>query len=95
MSKKVKFVLNRRGIIELFKSPEVQGWLQEVGDNIASRAESMAGVPGAKYGARSHLASKTAIVNVYAANKEAGEDTYENNTLVKAKGILPIHKPKL
>ena len=95
MSKKVKFVPNSKGVIELFKSPEVQGWLQEVGDNIASRAESMAGVPGAKYAARSHCAARTALVNIYAENEEARTDNYDNNTLVKAKGILPIHKPKL
>lgn len=95
MAKKVKFKLNKQGVIELFTSPQVNAWLQEVGDNIASRAESMAGVPGARYGARAHNAERTAIVNVYPDNAEAAEDNYDNNTLLKAKGILPIKKPKL
>ena len=95
MANKIKFKLNKAGIIELFTSPQVNAWLQQVGDSVADRAESMASVPGAEYGARAHNAGRTAIVNIFPANKEAAHDNYENNTLLKAKSEYPSTKPKL
>ena len=96
MSKKVKFVLNKQGVIQLFTSPEVVSWLQDVGDSVADMATGMLH-NGGEYGARSHLADRTAIVNVYPASEEAAQDNYENNTLLKALGSsgLPSSKPKL
>lgn len=96
MSGKVKVVLNNQGIIELFKSPEVVSWLQDVGDSVADTATGMSQY-GGEYGARAHLAARTAIVNVYPDSKEAAHDNYENNTLLKALGAsgLPSSKPRL
>ena len=96
MSKKIDFRLKKSGVIELFKSPEVNAWLQQVGDSVAETASNMSG-NGAEYGARAHNAGKTAIVNVYPANEEAAIDNYQHNTLMKALGAsgLPETKPKL
>ena len=96
MAKKVRFELDPKGIEELFKSPEVNEWLQAVGEDIARSAESMSEY-GGEYGARAHNATHTAIVNVYPDSKEAAHDNYENNTLLKALGAsgLPTTKPKL
>ena len=95
MAKKVRFELNPKGITELFKSPEVNAWLQEVGESVAGTAESMSEY-GGEYGARAHNAKYTAIVNVYPDSKEAARDNYENNTLMKALGSsgLPNTKPR-
>ena len=91
MSKKVDFKLNRKGVIELFKSPEVNAWLQEVGDEVANIAGSMY---GEEYAARAHNADRTAIVNVYPATKEATRDFYEHNTLEKALGAAGLPRIK-
>ena len=95
MANKIKFKLNKAGIIELFTSPQVNAWLQQVGDHVADRAESMASVPGAEYGARAHNANRTAIVNIFPANEAAAQDNYEHNTLLKAVSVYPSEKPKL
>ena len=97
MSKKVKFVMSDKGMIELFKSPGMVDYLQKVGDAVADTAESIAMEDGSKYAARAHLADRTAIANVYPNNEEAAGDNYENNTLIKATGAcgLPNTKPKL
>lgn len=94
MSKKVKFKLNKAGVVQLFTSPEVNAWLQQIGDGVAENASGMSGVAGAEYAARAHNADKTAIVNIFPANEEAAKDNYENNTLVKAKSVYPSSKPK-
>lgn len=86
MSNNIKFKLNDKGVIEFFKSPGVQAWLQECGDHVANIAEGMAIEEGAEYSARAHLADRTAVVNVYPDNREAAQDNYEHNTLMKAKG---------
>ncbi len=91
MSKKVKFKLNRKGVIELFKSPEVNAWLQEVGDEVANIAGSMY---GEEYAARAHNASRTAIVNIYPNSKGAAHDNYEHNTLEKALGVTGLPRTK-
>lgn len=97
MSKNTKFELNKNGVIELFTSPEVESWLQSVGNEMADTASGMSKVEGAAYGARSHNAGRTAICNVYPDSKEAAKDNFENNTLLKARGALglPSKKPKL
>lgn len=95
MAKKVKFELDMKGLRELFTSPEVNAWLQEVGNDVAERASAMS-ENGGEYGARAHNADNTAIVNVYPDSKEAAHDNYENNTLLKALGSsgLPNTKPR-
>lgn len=96
MGKPVKFELDPKGLRELFTSPEVNAWLQEVGNEVAETASALS-ENGGEYGARAHNATHTAIVNVYPDSKEAAHDNYENNTLLKALGSsgLPKSKPKL
>lgn len=76
MSKPV-FELNLAGLNELMKSPEMQRQLQQAGDAVAMAA-------GGDYGVRVHVASFTAIANVYPDSKESARDNYKHNTLVKA-----------
>ena len=94
MSNGFKFELNDKGVMELFKSPAVQAWLQECGDYVADIAEEVAQVEGAEYSARAHVADRTAIVNVYPDNREAGLDNYINNTLMKARGSSGFKEKK-
>ena len=96
MGKKVRFKLNKAGIIELFTSSAVNGWIQSVGDQVAGIANSMAQIEGAEYAARAHNASKTAICNVYPANEKAGRDNFLHNTVLKARDAsgLPSVKPR-
>ena len=94
MGKNFKFELNNKGVIELFKSPAVQSWLQDCGDYVADLAEGMAQEEGAEYSARAHLADRTAIANVYPDSKEAAHDNYEHNTLLKAKGASGLKQAK-
>lgn len=84
---KVRVELNLKGINELMKSPEIQSSLQKAGEAVAHAA-------GKNYTARTHLADWIAITNVYPASKEALEENYSQNILVKALGSvgLPMHK---
>lgn len=84
MSKKVEFELSDKGVIALFKSPEVNAWLQDVGEYVADIAANMYGGDNVEYAARAHNADRTATVNVYPNSKEAAHDNFEHNTLLKA-----------
>ena len=80
---KVKVELNDKGVIELFKSPEVHAWLEECGKNTAQIAQGMS---GKQYKSQVHNAGFTAIANVYADTPETARDNLKNNTLTKALG---------
>ena len=86
----VEIELNNQGIIELFKSAEIASAIKTAGDAVASAS-------GSEYEASVHNASFTAICNVYPTTKSAGHDNFQNNTLVKAIGVvgLPTKKPHL
>lgn len=92
---KVKIELNQSGIISLFKSAEVQSYIQGVGEKVASQATGMSG--GKAYAARTDSASFTAITNVFPDSPEAAHDNFKNNTLLKVAGSmgLPSSKPHL
>ena len=94
MGNNIDFKLNKSGIIELFTSPEVNAWLQQVGNDVDGIADNMSDT-GAEYGAREHNASRTAIVTDFPNNAEAAKDNYDNNTLLKALSAsgLPKSKP--
>lgn len=79
----LKVELNPQGVIELFKSPEVQGWLEECGRHTAEIANGMSGL---EYSSQVHNASFTAIANVYAESPEAARDNLKHNTLTVALG---------
>lgn len=73
------FELNLAGLNELMKSPEMQEVLRKKGAEVAGRA-------GSDYDSSVHVASYVAIANVWPNSKEAAEDNYKNNTLLKALG---------
>ena len=95
MSKNLKVEINPAGIAELFKSDEIQAYLDEVGQAVVNAAEAKG---KGKYSKRTHKAEFTAICNVYPDDKKAAHDNYEHNTLIKAaygKCGLSSTKPKL
>lgn len=81
---KVKFELNLPGLNQLMKSPEMQNILQAKGSEVASRAHSMC--PKGEYSVRTYPINWIAVCNVSAENREAIQDGYEHNTLLKALG---------
>lgn len=87
---KVKVELNNAGVIELFKSSEVQGWLGSLGAQVANTA-------GSDYDYDVHTVGGTALVTIFPASKEAAHDNFENNSLLKAVGTVGQigAKPKL
>lgn len=91
---KVRIEINKKGVMELMKSAEVQSFLDEVGEAVAETASEKEG----DYGHRTHVADRTAICNVYADSFAAKKRNYDNNELLKALGTcgVPIgQKPKL
>lgn len=91
---KVKVELNNQGVIELFKSAEVQKWLEDCAKHTAETARGMS---GKDYKSQVHNAGFTAIANVYADTPETARDNIKNNTLTKALGNSGYFqtKPKL
>lgn len=89
---KVTVKLNNRGVMELFKSQEMQDYLQEVAEAVAQEATVMS---GETYDANVKTLGRTAIAYVTAHGKAAQRDALENNTPLKALGAthLPTHKP--
>ena len=81
---KVKFELNLPGLNELMKGPEMQTVLQSKGDEVAARAKSMC--PEGEYQTRTVTGKWIATTFVSAENREAIQDGYERNTLLKALG---------
>lgn len=87
---KVKFELNLVGLNQLMKSAEMQDFLLNAGQAVASAA-------GEGFEAEVHTADFVAISNVYPTTYQARRDNLANNTLLKAIGAvgLPTHKPRL
>lgn len=79
MSSDVEFKLDINGLRELMKSSAMQSQLEAAGQAMASGA-------GQDYGTRVHVASYTAICNVYPMTRQAEEENYDDNTLLKAAG---------
>ena len=74
---KVKIELNRAGVGQILKGPEMQKVLESAAAGIVSRA-------GRGYAYRSHNTGERVIVNVYPETAEAARDNVNNNTLLKA-----------
>lgn len=81
MAQQVKVKLNNAGVIELFRSSEVQGWLGQLGAQVANTA-------GEDYSYDVHTVGGTALVTVFPASEKAAHDNYENNSLLKAAGTV-------
>ena len=83
----LRIELNLQGLNELMKSEEMQQHLQEAGEQLAAAA-------GPEYGARTHVADYTAICNVYPDSREAAQQNYSENTLLKAIGSVGLPTSK-
>lgn len=73
-----KFKLNYEGVGELLRSKEVQDVCAEMAQEVADRAGD--GYEVVKKG----TGKKRVYVDVAAVTKEAKQDNYDNNTLLKA-----------
>ena len=80
----VRIVVNHTGVKELLNSVEIQGELMERGQSIASVANSIKQLPGARYHAVAVKTPGRGIVRASAANAEGVRDNWKNNTLIKA-----------
>lgn len=81
---KANFELNLPGLNQLMKGPEMQAMLQEKGNEVASRANSMC--PKGEYETRTVTGRFIATTFVSAENWAAINDGFEHNTLNKALG---------
>ena len=84
MSDKIKVELNLAGVNELMTRQELQDMMQGLGEQIASKAESMSMNPNAEYESNTKTLNWIAVTNIRAANHEAFVENLENNTLNKA-----------
>ena len=84
MSDKIKVELNLAGVNELMTRQELQDMMQGLGEQIASKAESMSMNPKAEYESNTKTLNWIAVTNIRAANHEAFVENLENNTLNKA-----------
>lgn len=76
---KVKFVLNPKGVSELLKSEEMMNLCKSVAEQIAQRA-------GDGYEVSTYTGKTRVNASVRAVTREAMQDNYENNTLLKLTG---------
>lgn len=74
---KFKFVLNRKGVIELMKSSAMQSVLTKKARVIAARC-------GSGYNHDIYIGRTRANASIGPATKKAKRDNYKNNTLLKA-----------
>lgn len=82
MSKKVDFKLDIKGLNELMKGPAMQSELQSKGQQVEAAARGMC--PKGEYQTRTVTGRWIATTFVSVENYEAMQDSYENNTLLKA-----------
>ena len=74
---KVKIKLNLPGINSIMKGPGIQSVLKAEGDSVASNA-------GTDYASNVRVINWIAICNVYPDSKQAANDNFKNNSLLKA-----------
>lgn len=77
MSQKVKFELNREGVAELMKSPEMMEICKGYADDALSRL-------GDGYEVSTYTGKTRVNASVKAVSYKARKDQYENNTILKA-----------
>ena len=83
--------LDPKGVQELFKSKEMQDYLQSVADAVAAEASTMS---GEKYDGNIKVLDNTAIAYVQPHGEAARKDAYENNTPLKAANVLNLPQGK-
>ena len=74
---KVRIKLNRAGMRQMLRSPEVLTALGNAADEITGRC-------GDGYESGSSVGRERALAYARAATKEARQDNHDNNTLLKA-----------
>lgn len=77
MSKNVEVVLNSAGVVELLKSQEMMQYCTEIATTVKNRCGD---------GYSTHRGKNRVNVSVETTTKEAVQDNYENNTLLKILG---------
>ena len=84
---KVEVKINPAGILELFKSPGIKATCESAAESIKNNAG------GDGYNVSSYTGPNRAGAAVWVNSREAMEDNYENNTLLKATGmVIPAGK---
>lgn len=84
---KVEVKINPAGILELFKSPGIKAACEAAAESIKNNAS------GDGYNVSSYIGPNRAGAAVWINSREAMEDNYENNTLLKATGmVIPAGK---
>ena len=83
----VKVKLNLKGINEVMKSPEILSAVEAAGQAVANAA-------GADYTTRSGLINYIAYCNVYPDSKEAAQENFEDNTVIKAVSAVGLKLTK-
>ncbi len=73
----VKFKLNRAGVRDLLKSPEIASACVEAAERVRNNA-------GSGFAMNTRSGKRRTVVRVYAHTKEAIRDAYDNNSLLKA-----------
>lgn len=76
---KMRFELNRAGVRELLRSPEMEAVLRE-------RAESVRRSLGDRFQTSSYTGRNRVNVSVYTTDATAMQDNLQNNTVLKAVG---------
>lgn len=83
---KVDFKLNLQGLNQLMTGPEMQAVINRAGQEVESRAYSMAQIPGAEYSRTLWVGRWICASQIHLENYEARKDNYKHNTLLKARG---------
>ncbi len=73
----VKFELNREGVRELLKSPEMMAICKEYADNAVSQL-------GDGYSVTTHTGKSRVNASVHADSFKARKDNLDNNSIIKA-----------
>lgn len=77
----IKIELNRAGVAELMKSPEMAGLCE-------SLAQKAAGSLGDGYEVSTYVGRTRVNASIHAVSYEARKDNMQNNTLLKALGSV-------
>lgn len=79
--------LNLPGINEVMKSPEILSAVEAAG-------QAVAGYAGADYAIKSGTINWIAYCNVYPDSKEAAQENFEDNTILKAASAVGLKLTK-
>ena len=93
MAKQIEVEINYKGLLELFRSDEMQGICVEAAEAVADAARGMAGIDEGGYNVSEYRGPHRAGAAVWCNSLEARRDNSKNNTLLKAVGsVIPADK---